>query len=90
MILSITYDKQSYVIVSGTSIIWTAPGSFVSTIVFLNKAKGTILFAILGSKILGNGILILITVSFMKHVSILLTSALHGFRQNAKTMKTSR
>ena len=50
----------SYVIVSGTKIIWTAQGSFVSAIFFLNQAladlmmKGTILFAILGLTILGN------------------------------------
>ena len=80
MILSITYDTGSYVIVSGTSIIWTAQGSFISTILFLNTAladlmmKGTILVAILGLTILGNSILILITVSITIHDLILLTS----------------
>ena len=80
MILLITYDTGSYVIVSGTSIIWTAQGSFVSTILFLNTAladlmmKGTILVALLGFTILGNSILILITVSITIHDLILLTS----------------
>jgi hypothetical protein len=80
MILSFTYDTGSYIIVSGTNIIWTAQGSFISTFSFLNTAladlmlKGTTLVAILGFTILGNSILILITVSITIHDLILLTS----------------
>ena len=70
---SIFFSAGSYLLVSGVSMIWTVLCSFVSAVLFLNKAlaelmvRGITLFAILGFTAFMSGVLLFVTGSITVH-----------------------